>query len=179
MKNHHAIALAFCLAACGAPVQAQVHARPDRLGDALQYVVPLGAAVLSAVRQDVPGLEELGVTLVLSQTTTEVLKRVVDSPRPDGTGHGFPSGHTSAVFAAAGYVHQRYGWQEATPFYVLATATAWSRVHTQHHFTKDVIGGAAIGEGSSILVARWLGPHETASVSYTGDGAWVRYARVF
>src|SRR4051812_29104860 len=131
-------------AVCCAPAVAQVHATKDSLGDALQYVVPLGAGVLSFVHHDVEGLEQLGVTLVASQTTTEILKHVVDSPRPDGTGHGFPSGHTSVVFASAGYIRQRYGWQESIPFYVLATATGWSRVHTHHHFTKDVVGGAVI-----------------------------------
>jgi len=164
---------------CCVPVRAQVHAQPDHLGDTLQYVVPLGAAVLSLVHDDRRGLGELGATLLLSQGTTELLKHVVDSPRPDGTGQGFPSGHTSVVFASAGYVRQRYGWQESAPFYVLATVTAWSRVHTNHHFTKDVVGGAVIGEASAILMARWMGPRQSASVAYGSGGAWVHYAQTF
>lgn len=178
MKPAVPVAFALC-AACGLPVRAQVQATPDRLGDTLKYVVPLGAAVLSLLHEDTSGLGELGGTLLLSQGTTEVLKHVVDSPRPDGSGQGFPSGHTSVVFASAGYVRQRYGWQEATPFYVAATVTAWSRVHTHHHFTKDVVGGAVIGEGSAILVARWMGPRQSASVGYASGGAWVRYAQSF
>jgi membrane-associated phospholipid phosphatase len=171
-------ALAIC-AGCCLPAAAQVHATPDHLGDTLEYVVPLGAAALALVHRDTKGLGELGVTLLLSQGTTEALKHIVDSPRPDGTGQGFPSGHTSIVFGSAGYVRQRYGWQESVPFYVLATATAWSRVHTHHHFTKDVVGGAVIGEASAILVARWMGPRQTASVAYGSEGVWVRYAQVF
>lgn len=171
--------LALALSVACASATAQVHARKDTLGDALQYVVPAGAAALSLIHDDMRGLEELGVTLAGSQATTEVLKRVVDSPRPDGTGRGFPSGHTSVVFASAGYVRERYGWQESLPFYALATATAWSRVHTRHHFTKDVIGGALVGEGSAILVARWMGPRRSASVSYSSEGVWLRYAQAF
>lgn len=174
MKVLAAIALASCL-----PVHAQVQATPDHLGDALSYALPLGAAALSLVHQDTGGLLQLGGTLLLSQGSSEVLKRIVDSPRPDGTGHGFPSGHASVVFASAGYVRQRYGWQESVPFYALATVTAWSRVHTHHHFTKDVVGGAVVGEASSMLVARWMGPRQSASVSYGSDGAWVRYAQSF
>ena len=171
--------IALALGALCMPVAAQVHARPDRLGDALQYVVPLGAGALSLVHDDTRGLGQLGVTLLLSQGSDEILKRIVDSPRPDGTGRGFPSGHASAVFASAGYVRQRYGWQESLPFYGLATVTAWSRVHTHHHFTKDVVGGAVLGEASAILVARWMGPRQAASVAYDGAGVWVRYARGF
>ena len=166
-------------AACCAPAVAQVHARNDTLGDTLQFVVPLAAGALSLLHHDTDGLPDLGVTLLASQGTTEILKRIVDSPRPDGTGHGFPSGHTSVVFASAGYVRQRYGWQESVPFYVLATATAWSRVNTRHHFTKDVVGGAVIGEASAILVARWMGSRRSASVSYGPEGVWMRYAQVF
>src|SRR3954452_8376600 len=134
-KNAITISLAVC-AGCWLPAHAQVHAEPDRLGDMLRIAVPLGAAGLSLVHQDTQGLGQLGVTLLLSQGTTEALKHIIDRPRPDRTGYGFPSGHTSVVFASAGYVRQRYGWQESVPFYSLAAVTAWSRVHTHHHFTK-------------------------------------------
>lgn len=175
-----AISLALALGAAGClPAAAQVHATRDNLGDALQYVVPAGAAALSLVHQDTRGLEQLGVTLLLSQGSNEVLKRIAHSPRPDGTGRGFPSGHTSAVFASSEYVRQRYGWKESVPFYALSTVTAWSRVHTHHHFTKDVIGGALVGEASGFLVARWMGPRQAAAVSYDGEGVSVRYARAF
>jgi membrane-associated phospholipid phosphatase len=164
---------------CCFPAHAQVHAEPDRLGDALQYAVPLAAAALSWVHQDTPGLQQLGATLLLSQTTTEVLKHAANSPRPDGTGRGFPSGHASLAFASAGYVRQRYGWGESAPFYALASSMAWTRVHTHHHFTKDVIGGALVGEASSILVARWMGPRQSAAVSYGTQGVWVSYTQEF
>ena len=162
--------------AAALPVHAQVHARPDHIGDTLQYLVPAGAAGLALYEHDTEGLKELAYSLALSQGTTEVLKRAVDSPRPDGTGRGFPSGHTSAVFASAAFVHERYGVQMALPYYALATLTAYSRVHTHHHFTKDVVGGAAVGVGSSFLLTHPFGPRTSASVGYGSDGVWARFA---
>jgi membrane-associated phospholipid phosphatase len=105
-----------------------------------------------------------------------VLKHIVNSPRPTGSGYGFPSGHSSAVFASAGYVHQRYGMERALPFYGLATITAYSRVHTHHHFAKDVLGGAVVGVGSAFLLAHPLGPNTSASVEHDAGGSWVRFA---
>ncbi|NML42943.1 phosphatase PAP2 family protein [Ramlibacter sp. G-1-2-2] len=179
MKPARAAAACALFACCALGAQAQTVAKPDPFGDAMEYALPAGAAILALVHDDTEGLKGLGYTLVLSQGTTAILKPVIDAKRPDGTGEGFPSGHTSAVFASAGFVRQRYGWQESVPFYVLATATAWSRVNTHHHFAKDVVGGALIGEGSAMLVGHWMGPRTTASVGYGGGGAWVRVARVW
>jgi membrane-associated phospholipid phosphatase len=177
MNPHKTITLpGLLLCAAALPAQAQVHARPDRIGDALQYLVPAGAAGLALYECDTEGLKELAYSLALSQGSTEVLKRVVDSKRPDGTGRGFPSGHTSAVFASAAFVHERYGVEMALPYYALATLTAYSRVHTHHHFTKDVVGGAAVGVGSSFLLTHPFGPRTSASVSYASDGVWARFA---
>ena len=118
-KNFTLPGLLLCAAAL--PAQAQVHARNDRIGDVLQYLVPAGAAGLSLYEHDTEGVKELAYSLALSQGTTEVLKRAFDSKRPDGTGRGFPSGHTSAVFASAAFVHERYGMQMALPY------TRWPR----------------------------------------------------
>jgi hypothetical protein len=160
----NAIVLAACLGASAA--QAQVHATPDRIGDVLQYIVPLGALALAGWNRDLEGMEDLGLSLAVAQGTTQVLKYAVRERRPDGTGLSFPSGHTSAVFASAAFVHQRYGLALAAPFYALATETAYSRVHTHHHFTRDVIGGAAVGVASGFLLTtpRERGPQVSAAL---------------
>jgi membrane-associated phospholipid phosphatase len=166
------------MGAAGA-AETQVQARPDRLGDALQYVVPASAAALALYEHDFTGLKELGYSLALSQGTTEILKHTVRSRRPDGTGLGFPSGHTSVVFASAGFVQQRYGFAAATPLYALATVTAYSRVHTHHHFTKDVVGGAAVGLGSSWLMTHPFSPSTSASLHLLPDAVSFQLAHTW
>jgi len=166
---------AFGAAALLQPAHSQVVAKPDPVGDTLSVVVPLLAAGYSLYEKDTPGLRELGYTLLVSQGTTEVLKRVVDAPRPDGTGRGFPSGHASIVFASSAFVHERYGLRQAVPLYALSVWTAYSRVHTEHHFTRDVVGGAVIGVGSAFLMTHPVAGGQ-ASVGVGAHSAEVHYS---
>jgi len=177
MRVHAAFLLAIWIVFAPLPTCAQVVATPDPVGDALEIALPLAAAGLTLYHQDLDGLKQLGLTTLLSQGTTEVLKHVVNTPRPDGTGYGFPSGHTSIVFAAAGFVHRRYGLDEAWPFYALATVTAYERVHHNHHFTRDVVGGAVVGVGSAFLITKPLPDGSVVGVAWRGGGPWVSYAR--
>lgn len=171
--------LAIALACASLPAAAQVQARHDAVGDALQYIVPLGAAGMTWYHHDLEGTKQLGVSFLVSQGTTEVLKHAIDQPRPDGTGYGMPSGHTSAVFSAAAFVHRRYGIGEAWPFYVLATVTGYERVHTNHHTTGQVIAGAAVGVASSFVFTHPLADGGQLGVSMRGDAPWVSYARAW
>jgi len=180
MRAHAtSVLLAIGLACAPLSARAQVSATPDPVGDALRIAVPLAAVALTLYHHDIDGLKQLGWSEVLSQGTTEVLKRAVNSPRPDGTGHGFPSGHTSLVFTAAGFVHRRYGLQQSVPFYALATVTAYERVHHDHHFTKDVVGGAVIGVASAFLLTKPLPDGGVVGVSWRGGGPWVSYAKAW
>ena len=140
---------------------AQVVPTPDRFGDAMQYLLPAAAIGLTLHQGDREGLEQFAYSAVLSQGSTVALGAIVNSPRPDGGSRGFPSGHTSIAFVSAAYVHQRYGLWPAIPMYGLATLTGYSRVRTHHHFTKDVIGGAAVGIGSAFLLTHRKRPAMT------------------
>lgn len=69
-------------------------------------------------------------------------------PMPDS--HSFPSGHSAAAFAFATGAGRAMP-QTALPLGALATAVAYSRVHTGVHYPSDVLVGALCG----ILLARF------------------------
>lgn len=179
MKLARIATTAALAASLAVPAVAQVQATPDHVGDALQYIVPLAAAGMTWYHHDFDGTKQLGLSFLVAQGTTELLKHTIHSPRPDGTGHGFPSGHTSAVFSAAGFVHQRYGIGEAWPFYILATVTAYERVHHDHHTTGQVVGGAVVGMGSAFLFTKPLPDGGRVGVAWDRGGPWVTYAKTW
>lgn len=58
----------------------------------------------------------------------------------------FPSGHSAAAFSLAAVLSARTkggGWDYL--YYGIATLTALSRVHDEHHWASDVFMGAALG----------------------------------
>ena len=80
-------------------------------------------------------------------TTVELL-----IPRPKD--YSFPSGHTSASFAAATvilYADRRMG----VPAVILAAAIAFSRLYLYVHYPSDVLGGAVLGIAFGAL-ARYI-----------------------
>jgi membrane-associated phospholipid phosphatase len=171
-------AAAICV--ISASVHAQVVARQDRFGDVVGYVLlPAAAVALTLQKDDMDGLWQLGYAAVLTKASTEVLKHAVKSKRPDGTEFGFPSGHTSIAFASAAYVHERYGLAPSIPMYALAALTGYSRVRTHQHFTKDVVGGAAVGILSARITTHPFTPSSRVSLSYAHDLVAVTYSSSF
>lgn len=173
MRNSKIATVAFCatvfLGCTAAPdVGAQVLARTDRFGDAMELLLPAAAAALTLHRDDTEGLQQLLLSGALSVGATEVLKRAVNSPRPDGSKGGFPSAHASVVFVSAAYVHERYGLQWALPMYGLATLAGYSRVRTHNHYARDVVGGALIGMSSAFLVTHPLSGRTRATLGLEG-----------
>ena len=78
--------------------------------------------------------------------TTHILKYTVQEKRPDGSNNkSFPSGHTSAAFQGAAFIHLRYGIKYAILPYIGATFVGYSRIVSENHYTHDVIAGATIG----------------------------------
>lgn len=66
----------------------------------------------------------------------------------------FPSGHTSMSFAIATMFTFRYPKypQIYAPMYAYALIVAYSRPYFARHYPSDLLGGAIIGAGSSVLI---------------------------
>lgn len=67
----------------------------------------------------------------------------------------YPSGHTSAAFAAATALSEDVGGPTPWIAYPLATAVAWSRLHDDAHWVSDVTMGALVGIFSARTVVRY------------------------
>ncbi len=110
----------------------------------------------------------LGTTLVI----TTGLKYAVARQRPyitypndvveraSESSYSFPSGHTSAAFSLATSVTLSCKkWYVAVPCYLYAGAVGYSRMRLGVHYPSDVLAGALIGAGSSLLtwkIDKWL-----------------------
>lgn len=103
----------------------------------------------------------VGTTFILTTGTTYLLKKTIDTPRPDGDGNdAFPSMHTAVAFAGAEFLRQElkdksvwYG----IGGYTLAVATGFLRIYNNRHWFSDVLAGAGVGILSA-QAAYWLYP---------------------
>jgi undecaprenyl-diphosphatase len=85
-----------------------------------------------------------------------ILKHIFQRPRPfiaihtlnvlisKPTSSSFPSGHTTAAFAAAGILSV-YFKKYKVVFWILAVLIAFSRIYLYMHYPTDVLGGIVLG----------------------------------
>ncbi|MWW26022.1 phosphatase PAP2 family protein [Algibacter lectus] len=124
----------------------------QKMGDVILFALPVATVGASLVMGDEKGAWQFTKGLILTEAVTYGLKYSINKPRPDNSNdNSFPSGHTSTVFHSAGYIHRRYGFKYSIPAYALAGFTAASRIDSKKHDILDVLAGAAIGLGSSLL----------------------------
>lgn len=80
----------------------------------------------------------------------------------------FPSGHTSFAFNTATSLVQLYPrWYVIVPAYAWAGAVAYSRMHLGMHYPTDVLAGAVIGAGTSLLAVKgeqWIRHHKKKKI---------------
>ncbi|MGX7681638.1 phosphatase PAP2 family protein [Jatrophihabitans sp. DSM 45814] len=113
-------------------------------------------------RAAIQGMAAIGVS---SAVANLIGKQLLVRARPDRlsaaviqerhvrmpTSTSFPSGHAASAFAFATAAGSELPLL-SPPLQALATAVAYSRVHTGVHYPGDVIVGAAIGSAAGSLV---------------------------
>jgi membrane-associated phospholipid phosphatase len=158
-------ALAFALVlALGLPLAAS-DVRADAIqeaGDVAAVLLPAGAAGGALLAKDTEGLVQLTRAFGTAMAVVYVLKFGTDRTRPDGGHLSFPSGHAASAFTGAAFLQRRYGWKLGVPAYLLAGYVGYSRVESKHHYTSDVVAGAAIGIAANLVFTR---PREHVSVT--------------
>ncbi|HEY4784477.1 MAG TPA: phosphatase PAP2 family protein [Bacteroidales bacterium] len=113
-----------------------------------------------------------GLAITASMSVSTILKYVINRPRPYTTypdiqrlsndfTPSFPSGHTTSAFCTATSLTLMYPkWYVIVPAYSWAAFIGYSRMHLGMHYPFDVLAGAIIGTGISLVsfkVQRWIG----------------------
>ena len=121
------------------------------------------------VLPDSEGRTQFLKSFLTNVAATGALKFVIARERPDGSDdNSFPSGHTSAAFQGASFIHFRYGLVKGLPAYAGATFVAYSRVDSDRHYLGDVVAGAVLGTLSSLLFTHRLHGLEATPVVEEG-----------
>lgn len=123
-------------------------------GDVLELALPITAGGVTVGLQDWQGSLQLAESEGLTLASTYALKYSLNTRRPNGGDHSFPSEHASVSFSAAEFLRKRYGLEAGIPAYAAASFVAYSRVESNQHYSYDVIGGAALGIISSYIFTR-------------------------
>lgn len=128
------------------------------VGDGLFFAVLLIPILLIKIRYSLLGL----LSLIGSGLSAQVMKRMIDSPRPKAfftnhilntipgvklyTAHSFPSGHTTTAFALflmLALISKNKNW--GLFYFLCAAFVGMSRVYLAQHFFCDVYAGSIIG----------------------------------
>jgi membrane-associated phospholipid phosphatase len=135
-------------------------------GDVLQLVLPITAGVTTLVKKDFRGTRDFAFSFAATMAITYSLKGITNRQRPEGRNayDSFPSGHTSSAFSGASFIQRRYGWKYGKYAYILAALVGVSRMEGPDgfHDIYDVLGGAAIGIGSTYLFTK---PYSDSKIS--------------
>lgn len=114
-------------------------------GDVMSIALPVAVGSVAAAAGDGQGVYQFATVMRLSVITTETLKPIIARERPDGSDHkSMPSGHATRAFAAAAFIHHRYGLVASLPAYALAWTVGASRVDARAHHWSDVIAAAIL-----------------------------------
>ena len=121
-----------------------------KTGDSVQIAIPALAFAATFYMDDESGRTQFYKSFGSNLLLTHSMKRITSKRRPDNSDNkSFPSGHTSAAFQGASFIHFRYGFRYALPAYMAASFVGYSRVHAKKHDYTDVLAGAVLGIATS------------------------------
>lgn len=140
------------------------------LAEPISVGIPASMLLVSIINHDKKlqkqSFEILG-SLAIATITTQLLKRIVNRPRPYESypdiypdvyesGKSFPSGHTTTAFStAAALTLTTKKWYIAVPAFAWATSVGYSRMYLGQHYPSDVLMGAAVGTASA-FASHWI-----------------------
>jgi membrane-associated phospholipid phosphatase len=144
-------------------------------GDILRVAIPVAAWGVAWHRKDSEGQRRFAYAMAGTLASTYALKKVVDKNRPNGDDEAFPSGHAATAFSGASFIHRRYGFREAVPWYLASAYVGWTRVDADEHDEVDVLGGAAVAIAWTWFLVK---PSEKSQIIpvVARDGAAIRFA---
>lgn len=143
----------------------------SEIGDVVQIALPAGALIGSLWIGDTEGAWQLTKGVAATAAITHTLKFGYERLRPDGSeNNSFPSGHTSAAFSGAAYIHHRYGNAWGIPAYAAATFVGGSRLWANKHYIDDVLAGGSIAVMSSLYFTDPYNPTDLVIAPSFGDG---------
>ena len=159
----------------------------DGVDDVLQHLPFVTTCALKAFDGDGGITNRFATSALMSYAITAgmvyCLKHTIEERRPDLSDYrSFPSGHAAFAFAGATLLHKTFGKKSiwfSIAGYSVAVATAIDRVHKDRHHIHDVVIGAAIGTGGTILsdwVSKKLFPtNKNMSLSFSGNSIGFTY----
>lgn len=136
-------------------------------GDIAQFL-PAATLAYTAILRDFAGFKQqvIGWAAVVASTyaikyslhflapSSSTIQSLSKRPDNDGKFEGFPSGHSSSAFAAAGFMQKRYGVRLGLPTAIVASFVGFSRIHADRHTLMQVICGGLLGFFISFFCAR-------------------------
>jgi membrane-associated phospholipid phosphatase len=131
-------------------------------GDILRVAIPVAAWGVAWHRKDSEGRRRFAYAMAGTLASTYALKKVVDRNRPNGDDEAFPSGHAATAFSGASFIHRRYGFREAVPWYLASAYVGWTRVDADEHDEIDVLAGAVLAVAWTWLLVK---PRENSRIT--------------
>lgn len=132
----------------------------------LTIAIPVGFITYALIKKDSSSKSKAIIvcsSVLMAGIISTSLKYAVNRDRPfvtysfiqketDGGGPSFPSGHVSSAFSLATSIVIAYPkWYVIVPSFLWAGAVGYSRMDLGVHYPSDVLAGAIIGSGSTLL----------------------------